>query len=512
MSGRRGDYGSLLLGGRFESRRRRRIRTTILLAVGSYGANLVALGLALLLVTVGIPEPSIFEPSLRTVNEVLLPTALGVGFVMGHVRGVYVVWSRLRWVTRSELPPTEAEARRTLSLPGWLTFMQLSIWLLGAALFGILYGAHELRLVPKIVGVITLSGFVVCGVVFQLAELSMRPITAIVLRSYVPPKRQHGLLVRSVGSWLLGSGLPLIGMILIMVFAVTIGDVTIVQLAVSVLVLSAMSVATGLTLTLLNLSRITGPLRSVIDGMREVEQGRFDAEVSVYDPSTLGALQAGFNAMAAGLRERELVRDLYNRQVGEQVARATIESRPELGGVERTVAVVFIDLVGSTTLAATRRASEVVTILNRFCGVVVEEVNQRGGLVNKFEGDAVLAIFGAPTELPDPAGAALEAARVMTARVAVEVEEIRAGCGVSFGVVVAGYVGAADRFEYTVIGDPVNEAARLSSAAKEDPTVPWVSQTVVDAASPAEAQHWHRGPVRVLRGRVARTQIYLARS
>ncbi len=507
----RGYYGWILLGRRGDSRRMLRVRTSVLLAVASYGANLIALGFAVLLITVGIPAPSIFQPGLGIVNSVVLPVTLVVAFVLGHVRGMFVVWTRLHWVTRSGVP-TASQARCTLALPTWLTLMQLSIWLFGAALFGGLYGYHDLRLVPKIVGVITLAGFVVCGVVYQLAGLVMRPITAIVLGSYVPARRQQGLAVRSVGSWLLGSGLPLLGMILIMVSALTVGDVTVTQLAVSVLVLSAMSVATGLTLTLLNLSRITGPLRGVIDGMLEVERGRYDAEVAVYDPSTLGALQAGFNSMAAGLRERELVRDLYNRQVGAQVAQAAIESRPELGGVECTVAVVFIDLVGSTTLALTRRATEVVTLLNQFCGVVVEEVNQRGGLVNKFEGDAVLAIFGAPTALPDPAAAALEAARVMTSRLVAEVPEISAGCGVSYGEVVAGYVGAADRFEYTVIGDPVNEAARLSSAAKADPSVPWVSEAAVAAAGPEEAARWRPGPETVLRGRIAPTQVYLAQN
>ncbi|WP_415847427.1 adenylate/guanylate cyclase domain-containing protein, partial [Tsukamurella strandjordii] len=152
-----------------------------------------------------------------------------------------------------------------------------------------------------------------------------------------------------------------------------------------------------------------------------------------------------------------------------------MESEPELGGVEQRVAVIFIDIVGSTELAAQRPAGEVVQILNRFCGVVVAEVNSRGGLVNKFEGDAVLAIFGAPAPLSDPAGAALAAARAMMTRLRREVPEVRAGCGVTYGVVVAGYVGAADRFEYTVIGDPVNEASRLSTAAKADPLVPWAS-------------------------------------
>lgn len=76
---------------------------------------------------------------------------------------------------------------------------------------------------------------------------------------------------------------------------------------------------------------------------------------------------------------------------------------------------------------------------------------------------------------------------------------------------MAGYVGAADRFEYTVIGDPVNEAARLSTYAKADPTVPWASAPAVETADPAEGARWREGPVDVLRGRTQPTRMYLAK-
>ncbi|MDF0529542.1 adenylate/guanylate cyclase domain-containing protein [Tsukamurella sp. 8F] len=504
-----GDFGSVLLGRRGASRRARRVRVTALLVLTSWLANAVGAGFAVLLITVGIPAPSVFAPDLLLVNAVVVPAFIAAAFMTAHVIGITVIWHRLAWMERDRVP-SDRDASRALNLPRWLITVELSCWLSGAVLMGVLYGSHDLRLVPKVVGISVLGGFVVCGVVYQLAEFCMRPVAAIVLRTHVPSERTHGLLTRSLGAWALGSGLPLLGITMIMVFAMIVGDVTITQLAMSALVLAAVAAVTGITMTLLNQSRVAAPLRNVIDGMAKVERGRYEAEVTVYDASILGVLQAGFNSMAGGLREREVVRDLYRRQVGEQVARASIESAPALGGVERTVAVIFIDLIGSTTLAATRPPIEVVSLVNRFCAVVVEEVGRHGGLVNKFEGDAVLAIFGAPTELDDPAGCALAAARVMTRRLVVEVPEIGAGCGVSYGVVVAGYVGAADRFEYTVIGDPVNEAARLSSAAKADPSVPWASAPAVIAAGVDEAGRWRPGPATVLRGRTAPTQVYLS--
>jgi class 3 adenylate cyclase len=138
----------------------------------------------------------------------------------------------------------------------------------------------------------------------------------------------------------------------------------------------------------------------------------------------------------------------------------------ELGGETREVSVLFVDIVGSTELASTRPATEVVDVLNRFFGTVVEVVRDHGGSVNKFEGDAALAVFGAPVPLDDHASQALATARDLHERL-VAVDEVEAAIGVSAGEVVAGNIGEERRFEYTAIGDPVNEAARLTELAKE---------------------------------------------
>lgn len=104
-------------------------------------------------------------------------------------------------------------------------------------------------------------------------------------------------------------------------------------------------------------------------------------------------------------------------------------------------------------------------LLNRFFTVIVDEVNHHRGLVNKFQGDASLAVFGAPNRLSHPEDAALATARAIADRLASEMPECQAGIGVAAGQVVAGNVGAHERFEYTVIGEPVNEAARLCELA-----------------------------------------------
>ncbi len=198
---------------------------------------------------------------------------------------------------------------------------------------------------------------------------------------------------------------------------------------------------------------------------------------------------------------------MFGRYVGEDVARRALERGTELGGQERDVAVLFVDLVGSTQLAATIPAGEVVNLLNDFFRVVVDTVNRHGGFVNKFQGDAALAIFGAPIEHPDACGAALAASRELHDEVIKVLGQTEFGIGVSAGRAIAGHIGAQARFEYTVIGDPVNEAARLTELAKLEAGHVLASAIAVSGALDAEALCWDVGEIVELRGRVAPTQL-----
>ena len=127
------------------------------------------------------------------------------------------------------------------------------------------------------------------------------------------------------------------------------------------------------------------------------------------------------------------MRDLFGRHVGREVAAAAEQQRPKLGGEERHVAVIFVDIIGSTQLVTGRPATEVVDLLNRFFAVIVEEVDRHHGFVNKFEGDAALAVFGAPNHLDHPEGEALAAGRAIARRIRDEVPECEAGIGVASG-------------------------------------------------------------------------------
>lgn len=145
--------------------------------------------------------------------------------------------------------------------------------------------------------------------------------------------------------------------------------------------------------------------------------------------------------------------------------------------------------------------------LNRFFAIVVDVIAAHGGWVNKFEGDAALCVFGAPTEQPDAAGRALAAGRMLGKRMRDEVPELQAGVGISAGPAVAGNVGAERRLEYTVVGDPVNEAARLCELAKKHPHGVLASDAILVRASASEAAGWRLEEQMVLRGRTTPTQL-----
>jgi adenylate cyclase len=312
---------------------------------------------------------------------------------------------------------------------------------------------------------------------------------------------------RSILSWLLGTGVPVSGLMMIAVFRFLRPETSANQLAVSILALGGITIVFGFALTVLGGFATTSPINNVRAGMAEVEKGNMDVRLAVYDGTELGELQSGFNRMADGVRDREKIRDLFGRHVGHEVAEKALQSESELGGQERDIAVFFIDLVGSTELAASRPPTEVVDLLNRFFAVVVDEVDEHGGFINKFEGDAALAIFGAPNDIPDHCGSALSAARAIARRLLVEVPECSAAVGVAAGRAVAGNVGAKSRFEYTVIGDPVNEAARLSELAKNAPGAILASKTAVDGAANNESDRWEFGDRVTLRGRSAETVL-----
>ena len=135
---------------------------------------------------------------------------------------------------------------------------------------------------------------------------------------------------------------------------------------IAVLVVALAAVLLGLPTMILTSRSISDPIGEVVDAMAEVEQGDFDTAVDVFERSEIGRLQSGFNRMVAGLAERERVRDLFGRHVGTNVARRAIEEGASMSGDVQEAAILFIDLTGSTALAASHPPQQVAEVLNDF--------------------------------------------------------------------------------------------------------------------------------------------------
>ncbi len=500
-------YGSWILGSPSEDKRRRRVRLQLLLTAFMLCANMIAIGVALLLITVAIPEPDVLAPRARFVSEVIAPLYIGAALLIGWVWATKRILHDLRWAIE-EQKPTADDQRNTFLAPWRLSLIPVVLWAIGTALFATLYGRINVDFIPKTVFGISFSGIVVSASCYFVAEFALRPVAAQALEAGRPPRRlAPGVMGRAVASWLLGSGVPVVGIALAAVFTLTLRNMTIAQFGFAVLLLAVAAFVFGFFLILIAGWLTATPVRTVRAALRHVEDGDLSCQLQVFDGTELGELQRGFNAMVEGLRQRERVRDLFGRHVGREVAAAAEDQEIELGGEERHVAVLFVDIIGSTELVSDRAPSEVVELLNRFFAVVIDEVNARKGLVNKFEGDATLAVFGAPVHAESPETDALAAARAIARRLADEVPECPAGVGVAAGNVVAGNVGAYERFEYTVIGDPVNQAARLCELAKSEEARVLACASTVQSSSSDEQQRWELGGDEVLRGRKKPTQL-----
>ncbi|EOM78317.1 adenylate/guanylate cyclase domain-containing protein [Rhodococcus rhodnii] len=502
--------GSRLLGTPDESVQLARIRVQALLTVTVVVTNLVGIAVVAVLVVWVVPGPTVLTSEFVWINSIAVPVYVVAALLAGLTWGTRRLTSDLRWATEGSIPD-ETQQRTAFRAPWRLTRVQIILWGLAFVLFTTVYGLVNPAVIPKVAFTILFAGATVTAFGNLLSQFALRPVAARALEAGGPVRRRSlGVTGRTAVAWVLGTGLPLTGLMLIAVFSF-IRPASSAQMAISILAIGSVILCFGLALIVISVRATAAPMRAVQLGMERVAGGDLTASVVVYDATEVGALQGGFNRMAEGLRERDLLRDLFGRHVGEDVARNALERNPELGGEEREVAVLFVDIVGSTTLAATRSPIDVVTLLNRFFAIVVAESDRRGGMVNKFEGDGALVVFGAPSELDDAYGAALATARSMSTRLRADVPECEVGIGVSSGPAVAGNVGANERYEYTVVGDPVNEASRLCDHAKtEVPGAVAASARTVERAGESERAHWRVDGEVLLRGRTEPTGVAAA--
>ncbi len=345
------------------------------------------------------------------------------------------------------------------------------------------------------------AGIISATVTYLVTERTLRPLVALAPTPDEQPKTV-GMFPRLVGAFVIASGLPLAAI------AITLFGLTAEQREAStpaIIMICLTAIPSGIGVAALAAHQFTAPIKKVQEKLRAVSQGNLE-EMAVDEAGEIGELQLGFNRMVAGLRDRERMREIFGRHVGDEVAKMALSGNASLGGVSREATAMFVDMIGSTQMAQTLPAAEVVNVLNAFFDTVVDVVSAHGGFVNKFEGDGALCVFGATREQADHAKRALRAARELQHELMLP-PAIEAAIGVSSGEVVAGNVGSMDRYEFTIVGDPVNEASRLTEQAKEFSARLLVSKTTIDRAED-EAAHWMSAGTIPLRGRSEATLAY----
>jgi adenylate cyclase len=433
-------------------------------------------------------------------NVITAVTLIIVGTLAVAVGGVMNIAATLRWFVPG-MEPDPSQCRTARKLVSRQSAILSGTWAVSGVIFVLpnLDGGAAIA-VPTFLGVLFGAAAAV-GTGLLLVQEPLRPILVAGARTSEGGVTAPGVLARLISMWALCSALPS-GAIAAIVFIRASGWIIekTASVEIPVLVVAIAAVLLGLPVMMLTSRSISNPLREVVDAMAKVEQGRLDTVVGALERSEIERLQSGFNRMVAGLAERERLRDLFGRHVGTNVARRALEEGVSLSGDVRETAILYIDLVGSTQLTASRPPQEVAEVLNNFFRIVVDAVDERHGLINKFQGDAALAIFGAPLPTSGAASAALATARNLGDHLR-QLPLVDFGIGVSAGQVFAGNIGAENRHEYTVIGDPVNEAARLADLAKTSDRRILCSAAAVDRADADERQQWASHGSAVLRGR-----------
>jgi adenylate cyclase len=456
--------------GSAKSRRGLRGRTQVLVTLAVWLANLIGAIVVFSFASWVVPTPRVPDANeARLVNLVAVGVYLLVALPVGAVWGARRLRAIGAWIGE-ERAPAEREARQVLRAPLHIAFINAVLWLAGTLVF---IGLNALRFEPLLglsVGItVALGGITTSAFAYLASERLLRAASARMLAAHTPSRPLvPGVTARALLAWALGTGVPALGLLLVGLFAITWAPVSKRELAITALGLAGVALLVGLLITFLTARATADPVISVRDALRRVEEGKLDTQVTVYDGSELGLLQAGFNRMAEGLRDRERIREAFGTYVDHDVAERVLEEGTSLEGEEVEVTLVFLDVLDFTSYVERSDAREVVATLNRLFERAVSIVHDHGGHVDKFIGDGLLAVFGAPRREPRHADRALAAALAVAEAVRDEfVGEVEVGLGLSSGRVVAGNIGGAGRLEFSVIGDAVNVAARAEEATRE---------------------------------------------
>ena len=449
----------------------RRLGTRYFLLFGGFEIASAAL---ITLATVGLF--SLYEEmSGADLLRIVLVAELCVGvaaiYTINRIRGIAM--PLVRWVARGREAEDAPDAwRRAVALPrqvvianGWQPYVLVALpiagyitWELGLAWYsaGVIFGA-------------TLVAVAYAAVLhFFVSEMFLTPVLADITTRL--PGDWSGQPAGVPLRWKLLGALPLINVITGVVVSGLSADATasLNDLGVDVVVAVIVAFTLSLELTLLVTRSVLRPVDALVGATERVKRGELGFRVPVTSGDELGTLTGSFNEMLDGLSERERLRQAFGSYVDPTVAARVLEEGELLEGRELEATLLFVDMRDFTPFAERSSARETVAFLNEFFELIVPIMLEHGGHANKFIGDGLLAVFGAPQRLQDHADRAVAAA--CDTRAAVERrfgDRVRIGVGLNSGPVVVGSVGGGGRLEFTVIGDAVNVAARVEAATRD---------------------------------------------
>jgi adenylate cyclase len=419
-------------------------------------------------------------------SGVVSVSAIAFLLFLGNVVGGYFNRYFPKWILRlidgESISDVPAQARReVLQYPAATALISLAMWFVAGFFFGfLLTGTWQ-----SLASVFGVGGILTSAIVYFAVDAIWRPVIWL----FFPDARTNeaGAWRNSV-RWRLLLGFVLVGFypaVLLSLAAVSRAEallsaenpqVVLQNLYIAVGVISLIAAVAGVALAVLVSHSIVDPLLRLQNAMGRVARNDLNVHLLADTNDELGYVSQGFNEMVSGLRRAEVMRNLLNLYVSPEVAREALEHGTKLGGQLVECSVLFSDIRGFTSLSEQMPPEQLIDLLNRYMSRMVDVVIANGGLVNKFGGDSLLAVFGSPLNPADDHAAravraALHMQKALKGFNVEQVEkaqpELEIGIGLASGPVVAGNVGGEGRIEYTVIGDTVNLAARLQDLTKQ---------------------------------------------
>lgn len=228
------------------------------------------------------------------------------------------------------------------------------------------------------------------------------------------------------------------------------------------------------------------PIRELIKSMKSVSKGNLDSYTVVRSREETGQLAHGFNQMLDGLKDRDRIKSLFGQYLSAEVSEEILKGNVDLNGSIYQATILFADIRGFTSISENQTPAETISFLNDYYNVMIDVVQEYGGIIDKFLGDGILVLFGIPISSTDHADRAVAAAMEMQNRLKQFNSKrkvdgkaaVNIGIGIHTGEVIAGNVGNSNKLEYTVIGDTVNVASRIESLTKQFDTKLLIGESV----------------------------------